>query len=165
MEVETPARIAIIGAGPIGLEAALYARYLGYEVDVYERGQVVDNVLTWGHVRMFSPFRLNRSTLGLAALRAQDENYHTPADDALLTGQEWADRYLIPLSASDLLSDAVQTSTTVVQVGREDFLKTDLATDREASPFRILLRESTGRERTASADVVIDTSGVFGNHN
>ena len=27
MAVESPARIAVLGAGPIGLEAALYARY------------------------------------------------------------------------------------------------------------------------------------------
>ena len=38
MAVDTPAKIAILGAGPIGLEAALYDRYLGYEVDVFERG-------------------------------------------------------------------------------------------------------------------------------
>ena len=34
MAIDTPARLAILGAGPIGLEAALYARFLGYDVDV-----------------------------------------------------------------------------------------------------------------------------------
>ncbi|MEC9117285.1 MAG: FAD-dependent oxidoreductase, partial [Planctomycetota bacterium] len=34
MAIDTPATIAILGAGPIGLEAALYARFLGYEVTV-----------------------------------------------------------------------------------------------------------------------------------
>ncbi|HKD37575.1 MAG TPA: FAD-dependent oxidoreductase, partial [Pirellulales bacterium] len=48
MAVESPARIAVLGAGPIGLEAALYARYLGYEVDVYERGRVAEHLLQWG---------------------------------------------------------------------------------------------------------------------
>ena len=47
-------RIAIIGAGPIGLEAAAYARRLGHEVTVYERGRVGENVGRWGHVVMFS---------------------------------------------------------------------------------------------------------------
>ena len=72
MSIETPAKIAVLGAGPIGLEAALYARYLGYDVEIFERGQAAENVLRWGHVRMFSPFHMNRSPLGLAALTAQD---------------------------------------------------------------------------------------------
>jgi len=33
-------RLAVLGAGPIGLEMALYARRLGYPVTVYERGRV-----------------------------------------------------------------------------------------------------------------------------
>ncbi len=36
MAVDTPAVIAIIGAGPIGLEAALYGRYLGYDVRLFD---------------------------------------------------------------------------------------------------------------------------------
>ncbi len=40
MAVDTPATIAVIGAGPIGLEAALYARFLGYDVRIYERDAV-----------------------------------------------------------------------------------------------------------------------------
>ena len=93
MAVDTPARIAVLGAGPIGLEAALYARFLGYDVNIYERGNVADNILRWGHVRMFSPFGMNRSTLGLAALRAQDESYQPPGDEEFLTGLEYLDRY------------------------------------------------------------------------
>src|SRR2546421_4457964 len=113
MELDTPARIAILGAGPIGLEAALYARYLGYDVDVYERGQVAEHVRRWGHARMFTPFRLNRSPLALAALQAQDGNWRPPADEAFLTGREFADRYLIPLAQSDLLSDSIHTGVEV----------------------------------------------------
>ena len=78
MAIDTPARIAILGAGPIGLEAALYAHYLGYDVDVYERGRVADSVRAWGHVRMFSPLAMNCSLLGLAALKAQDQAWQPP---------------------------------------------------------------------------------------
>ena len=67
-------RIAILGAGPIGLEAAIYARYLGFDVAVFDRGTVANNVLQWGHVRMFSPFSMNSSSLGVAALKAQHED-------------------------------------------------------------------------------------------
>ena len=74
MAIDTPAKLAILGAGPIGLEAALYARFLGYDVAIFDEAEVAANVRRWGHVRMFTPFGMNRSPLGLAALAAQDEN-------------------------------------------------------------------------------------------
>ncbi|REJ65049.1 MAG: hypothetical protein DWQ31_19340 [Planctomycetota bacterium] len=165
--METDAgKIAILGAGPIGLEAALYARYLGYQVDVYEQGTVAENVGDWGHVRMFSPFGMNRSTLGLAALAAQDPNWTPPDDDALLTGAEWADRYLLPLAESDLLRGHIHQATRVVGVSRADALKHELIGDdeRRRQPFRLLLEAADG-QRTAEANLVIDATGTYGNHN
>ena len=161
------ARIAVLGGGPIGLEAALYARFLGYDVDIYERRQVAGNVLRWGHVRMFSPFRLNRSPLGLAALAAQDPAYSPPDEEQSLSGRQWAEAYLIPLSQTDLLADNLHQRTTVVSVGRDGPLKVDfLADDRRAdAPFRLLLRDADGGERAAAADIVIDTTGTYDNPN
>jgi thioredoxin reductase len=165
--VDSPAKIALIGAGPIGLEAALYARFLGYNVEVYERGGVAENVRRWGHVRMFTPFHMNRSTLGIAAILAQDPNYHLPTDDAILTGSEWYDRYLHPLSQTDLLIDHIHTQTDVVAVARKEFCKTDWPGDerRGESDFRLLLGHQDRSETDATAEVLIDTSGVFGNPN
>ncbi|MDA1055642.1 MAG: hypothetical protein O3C40_35045 [Planctomycetota bacterium] len=167
MAVDTPARIAVLGAGPIGLEAALYARFLGYDVDIYERGHVADNILRWGHVRMFSPFGMNRSTLGLAALRAQDESYLPPGDEEILTGLEYADRYLLPLSQTDLLADHLRLGIEVIGVGRPELLKgEEIGTEERAdSDFRILCRDTAGAETVVTAEVVIDTTGVFGNPN
>jgi thioredoxin reductase len=166
MAVDTPARIAILGAGPIGLEAALYARFLGYDVSIYERDTVGANVLRWGHVKLFSPFAMNCSPLGLNALRAQNAEYQAPDDAALLTGSEFAQRYMIPLSKTDLLRDAIHEQTTVVAVGRHDWLKTDFANRNERcdDKFRLLLRDASGSERADEADVVIDATGTFGNH-
>lgn len=48
-------RIAIVGGGPIGLEAALYGRCLGHDVRLFEQGEVARGVLSWRHVRMLSP--------------------------------------------------------------------------------------------------------------
>jgi len=85
---ETQPDIAIIGAGPIGIEAALYARYLGYPVTVYERGDICDHVRRWAHVKLFSPFRMNHSSLGASALMAQDPDHQFPAADESHTGQQ-----------------------------------------------------------------------------
>jgi thioredoxin reductase len=170
MAIETPARIAVIGAGPVGLEAALYARYLGYDVDVFERGQVADHASAWGHVRLFTCFGDLRSTLGLAALRAQDPNWRPPADHERLTACEWVDKYLLPLSRSDLLADSIHDHSEVVVVGRDGPLKYELTGDdsRGDHDFRLLVRSTNpddhGREHTALADVVIDATGTFGNH-
>ncbi len=171
MAVDTPARIAVLGAGPIGLEAALYARYLGYDVDIYERGSVAEHVLRWGHVRMFTPFGMNRSPLGLAALRAQEPTYEAPADEELLSGRQFARRYLLPLAQSDLLADSLREHTEVVAIGRDGPLIGDLAGDETRGDynFRLLLAstnpEDHGRQRTAEADVIIDATGTFGHHN
>jgi thioredoxin reductase len=169
--METPARIAVLGAGPIGLEAALYARYLGYTVDIYERGTVAEHVRRWGHVRMFSPFGGNCSPLGLAALAAQDASWQPPGEDALLTGREFAERYLAPLARSDLLVDGLHERTEVLAVSRDGLLHGELVGDelREDRDLRLLLRtispDGHATERTASADAVIDATGTFGRHN
>ena len=162
MAIDTPARIAILGAGPIGLEAGLYGRFLGYDVDIYDQGQVADSVRCWGHVRMFSPFGMNASPLGRAALVAQDSQYVPPAEDALLNGNEYVERYLLPLSQTDLLSDALQLQTRVVAVARPGLLKDQPinSDQRRGAGFRLLLEGTTG-ERTAAADVVIDASGTY----
>ena len=67
----TPSRpkdIAIVGAGPIGLEAALYAEALGHRAVVYERLEAGANISRWGFLELFSPWSLNSSALGLATL-------------------------------------------------------------------------------------------------
>ena len=99
MAVDTPAHIAIFGGGPIGIETGLYARYLGYDVQIFECEEIASPVLMSAQERL--PFRVLRSTLGLAALAAQDPDFNFPADEAELTAREWVDRYLAPLSRTD----------------------------------------------------------------
>ena len=165
MAVDTPARIVVIGAGPIGLEAALYARFLGYDVAIYERGRVADRVRCWEHVTMVTPWRLNVTSLGLAALRAQDTLWSPPAGDSLLTGRQWAAQYLVPLSQTDLLADNLFEKTEVLAVAREDLPPAEPADheddDEQDEPsFTIRVRDATGRERRDTAHVVIDAAGV-----
>src|SRR5688500_16605868 len=165
MAIDAPADIAVIGAGPSGLEAALYARCLGYHVQIYERGRVAENLLRFGHVQLFSPFAMNRSPLGLAALAAQDTGYLPPHDDDLLTALEMAERYLLPLARTDLLADSLQENKQIVSISREGPLKGDFVgnEDRIDLPFRLLLQNSDGHEAIATADVVSDASGTVGN--
>ncbi len=78
-EVESPATIAIIGAGPVGIEAALYGRFLGYEVEIYDTGRPARQATRWNHRRMNVPVHACTTSLGHAAIASHDENYQ-PAD-------------------------------------------------------------------------------------
>ncbi len=182
MAIDTPATIAIIGAGPTGLEAALYARYLGYRVLIFDRGPVAGEVQRWGHATMFSPFAACASTLGLAALHAQDPGWRPPAGDTCLTGRAWRQLYLVPLAQSDLLIDSLHEHCEVTSI--EQIAPSESATtgdesqgndeadgesdgdDEEARPpaFCLALRSTGPSSREpldeATADVVIDASGV-----
>jgi thioredoxin reductase len=156
--------IAILGAGPIGLEAALYAATLGLSFQIYERGEVAEHLQQWGHVRMFSPFGASSTPLGRAALRQEQPRRDLPGAQDLLTGREYRAVYLEPLALLPALCDSLHLQTTVVQVGRKGCSKDDgLALARRAQqPFWLLLRDAKGRERCAEADVVLDCTGVYG---
>jgi thioredoxin reductase len=154
-------RLAILGAGPIGVEAALYAAALGLPFTLYERGRVGEHLRQWGHVRLFSPFGLNGTPLGRARLRAEQPGRSLPGDADLLTGREHLAAYLEPLTALAALRERLRPQTAVLHVGRRGLLKGDLPSDRRAGqPFRLLVRGPDG-ERSDEADVVLDCTGVY----
>ena len=165
MAVETPARIAILGAGPVGLEAALYARYLGYDVDVYERGRVAEHLCRWGHLQLYTPFGATTSPLGLRAIAAQESAWKSPAADTLLTGSQLAEMYYQPLAQSDLLADSLHLNTEVLAVARGNLLKGELSGEERAETGLRLLCAAAAAQHHAMADVVIDATGTFGRHN
>ena len=98
MTKPSPPRVAILGAGPAGLEAAAYGRSLGWPVAVYEQGVPGAHVERWGFVRMFTPFGANVSPLGRQAILREAPLHEFPPDTALLTGAEYKAAYLTPLA-------------------------------------------------------------------
>lgn len=143
-------RIAILGAGPIGLEAALYARYLGYPTEIFERNeQPASSVLV--HEGQIGNYRELVSTLGVAALKAQEDGWQALGGTLELTGPEWHAAYLLPLAQSDLIADVLHLGTEVVSVDRRD--------DDEDVSFQIHCRGAGGNEIVFLADIVIDTAG------
>jgi threonine dehydrogenase-like Zn-dependent dehydrogenase len=150
MEDDPQPRIAILGAGPIGLEAALYARYLGYPSEVFER----ENEPSYQLVQCggYLHFKYLASTLGIAALRAQNPDWHPPKDDEQLTPYQWREKYLLPLSKSDLVADVLRLGTEVLSIRRSD----------DDSDFEIVCSSNQG-EKIAEVDIVIDCTGKAGN--
>lgn len=166
MSKSDPPRIAILGAGPVGIEAALYAKALGLPVAVYERGEVGEHLARWGHVRLFTPFSWISTPLGLEAIRREHPQHHIPAASDLLTGNDFRDNYLMPLTLTAGLCDCIHMKTEIISIGRGNFFKTDPATDpkRASAPFRILVRNDKQQERIEEADVILDCTGTFGKH-
>jgi cation diffusion facilitator CzcD-associated flavoprotein CzcO len=155
-------RLAILGAGPIGLEAALAAADRGWPFTVYEAAPTVaGHVRDWGHVRLFTPWSMNVSERARAALGDA-----APAGDALPTGHELADRVLDPVAALPAVAPHVRTGTRVRAIGRQGLLKHEAigSPERTRHPFRLLVDDGAG-ERVEHADVVLDCTGTYGNPN
>jgi thioredoxin reductase len=157
-------RLAILGAGPIGLEAALYARALQMPFTIYERGRPADHVWRWGHVRLFSPFGMNVTPVGRAAAKKQKPGQEFPRDDACLTGREHVSAYLGPIA--DSLQGNLQADTLILQIGKRGLHKEDdpNGAGRAKQPFRLLVRDKQNRERIDEADVVLDCTGTYAQH-
>lgn len=160
MAVDTPATIAVIGGGPIGIEAALYARFLGYDVRVFERHEIVSTL------RQAAPgtemiWRESVSPLGIAALSAQDPTWQPPEPTAAVSAAELAERYFLPLAQSDLLVDGIALGSEVVGIER-DLAPGEVVEEDEVAGFRLRIRSASG-ESVETADVVIDASGAAEN--
>ncbi|MCZ6695813.1 MAG: NAD(P)-binding domain-containing protein [Acidobacteria bacterium] len=163
MRAGTP-RLVIIGGGPIGLEAALHAAERGYDVKVLEAGGVGENCRRWGHLRMFSPWGMNCSPLGLRMLGREGIRPYEEVESSP-TGLEYVAHYLRPLARSPLLRGRVKEGCRVIAIGREGLTKSDRIGDpsRGTIPFHLLV-ERGGRRRVVEADLVIDGSGTYDRH-
>jgi hypothetical protein len=109
---------------------------------------------------MFTPFGMNATPLGLAAVRREKAGRSLPADGDTLTGRQFVDAYLKPLAESDALIESLHLEETVVQIGRARSLKKSEAVER--LPFRLLVRDAKGQERLDTADVILDCTGTLG---
>jgi hypothetical protein len=159
-------RIAILGAGPTGLEAALAAAEAGHPFTLYEAAPTVaGNVRAWGHVRLFTPWEMNVSPRMRRHLEAAGRD--VPGGSECPTGDDLAARLLEPLAALPEIAPNLRLGARVIGIGREGLLKhEEIATPaRGRHPFRILLADASGREWTERADVVIDATGTWGNPN
>jgi hypothetical protein len=158
-----PARdtLAVIGAGPLGLEAALAGLDHGFDVHVFEQGEVGSHPLAWGHVRMFTPWRMNLGAHSRAHLEAA--GWQAPDPEALPTGLELCERYLQPLARLPELAGRVHAFSQVVQVSRHGLLRNEGGDEgqRAARPFRLLVRDQGGRESLLHAFTLVDASGVY----
>lgn len=155
-------RLAIIGAGPVGLAAAAHAAERGIETIVLEQGETVgDNVRRWGHVRLFSAWEHN---IDRAAERLLGTTgWNSPEAKQYPTGKELCEQYLEPLARHPSLAGAVKLGHRVTAMSRLGIDKTKTSGRAEA-PF-VIQAIARSRPVTIIAQAVIDASGTWHNPN
>ncbi len=157
--------IAILGAGPIGLEAALAASQAGYPFTVYEAAPAVaGQVRAWGHVNLFTPWDLNVSPRMRAALTAA--GLEVPAGDACPTGGELVEKVLQPIAELPQIKDHLRLGTEVRRIGRQGLLKHEEigSAERARRPFRLLVSDADGESRPEGAPAERRPAGAQAEH-
>jgi hypothetical protein len=163
MTTYTALPVAIIGAGPVGLAAASQLLSRGIEPLVLEAGPTVGtNFRSYGHVRLFSPWRYNVDRTAEALLAST--GWRKPDPEALPTGNEFLDQYLLPLSAHPGIAPRLRLGTRVRAITRVGTDKVRTAR-RERAPFLLRVESASGEMTDIQAAAVLDASGVWATPN
>ena len=154
--LDPPGSIAIVGAGPLGVEAALYGRFLGYNVTLIEAAGIGHSL----RVHYESPLPIMPheclSPLAISALHAQDPAILSQT--LPMTYQDWVEKALKGIVAGDLLegrlrcpSRVTQISTVPVELDEED------SEDDDPIPpdFRLELTSVYGQADPLDSEAVI----------
>lgn len=155
VNIQSGLPIAIIGAGPVGLAAAAHLAERGLPFAIFEAGSEAGAAIrSWGHVRVFSPWRYNIDAASRRLL--ERAGWSAPDEDALPTGDEIVNRYVMPLAETDTIRPYLRFRAEVVSVGRKDFDKVRTE-GRDAQPFELRFAD----DRVFEARAVIDASGTW----
>ncbi len=148
--LEPPGVIAIIGGGLLGLETALYARFLGYEVQLFEALEIGQRWLDEGDQAVqFLPGR-GISDLALQAVRTQAED-PLALQTLPTTAGDWARQIIRPLAEIDLLAGRVHAGHRVTDVRR-------VPNEEDPDEFDFQIR-CAASDAVWDAEAVVDTAG------
>lgn len=151
--------VVVLGAGPVGLDAALALAEAGRDFLLLEAGpRVASGVRGWGPVELFSPWEIDLSPRMRRALGKALEDLEL---DACPSGDELCDRALEPVAQSEAIEPHLRLGHRVVAVGREHLLKPEeIGTGtRAAQRFRLLVDTPDG-ERVLFSRFVFDCTGA-----
>ncbi|MFY8116848.1 MAG: arsenic resistance N-acetyltransferase ArsN2 [Roseateles sp.] len=154
--------VAVLGAGPVGLAAAAQLLERGMPFVLLEAGDSVGrNLLDYGHVRLFSPWRYNIDAS--MARRLSASGWTAPPEDELPLAAEVVERVLRPFAALPELARALKLGARVSALSREGMDKVKSA-GRERAPF-VLRYQQDGREHELRARAVLDATGTWNQPN
>ncbi|MFG0263042.1 MAG: hypothetical protein ACF788_11675 [Novipirellula sp. JB048] len=165
--LDPPGSITIIGAGPLGVEAALYGRFLGYDITLVEAAGIGHSM----RVDYESPLPIMPheclSPLAVSALQAQ--NLQWLPRTLPMSYRDWIETALKGIVAGDLLEGrlrcplrATKMVTVPVELDEdEDEADAHHSDDDEPIPpdFRIELTDVHGQTETLESEAVIVAIG------
>ncbi|MBD3942920.1 FAD-dependent oxidoreductase [Microbacterium sp. NEAU-LLC] len=151
--------VAIIGAGPIGLAAAAHLVERGIDFLIFEAGdEVAASVRSWGHTRLFSPWKHLVDPASRRLLEQQ--GWVLPDPERAPSGAELVEKYVAPLAALQEIAPCIRTGAEVIGVTKEGMDRTRTA-GRAATPFSLRVRTADGEVEDIAARAVIDASGTY----
>jgi hypothetical protein len=138
MTLDPPGRIGIFGSGPLALEAALYGRFLGYEVTVIDGGQTCDYLRTIEETPISLLPSRALSVLAWSAIHAQDpDSLDSFSNMQVITVRDWLNAGPRKLIETDLLQDRILNGHRVSKI---EFVEASVFDESIDTPQR----ESTG---------------------
>jgi len=154
--------VAIIGAGPVGLAAAAHLTVRKQPFILFEVGDsVASNILSWKHIRVFSPWKYNIDKAARQLL--SETEWLAPDDEGLPTGEELFLRYFKPLSELGAIKPHILLNHRVVSIGRKNMDKMK-SWGRQELPF-VVQAQHESEVRQYDVKAVIDASGTWGSPN
>ncbi len=154
--------VAVLGAGPVGLAAVAQLIELELPFVVLEAEEHVGaNLLDYGHVQLFSPWRYNVDAAMARLL--QPTGWQHPEPSELPLAGDIARRVLQPFAQLPQVSAALRLRTRVLSVSREGYDKVKTQ-GRESAPF-IVRAITDGRPIELRARAVIDSTGTWNTPN
>ena len=162
MEKDKSLPVAIIGAGPVGLAAAAHLAVRKLPFILFEAGDTVAaNILSWKHIRVFSPWRYN---IDKAAKQLLDStSWQAPNEEALPTGKELYDQYFKPFSELAVIKASLKLNSKILSIGKKNIDKMKMR-DRDEAPYVVLVNQS-GEVHQYEVRAVIDASGTWNSPN
>ncbi len=156
-------KVVVIGAGPVGIATAAQLLQKGLVPVVLEQGETAGRaMLEWGHVRVFTPWRLMIDPAVVALLH--EAGWETPDGDHIPTGKEIVEQYLIPASQITPRKDHITLGVEVTAVSKRGMSKS-VSRGREDAPYTIHYTDAEGGAQVIEAASVIDASGTWSNPN
>lgn len=152
--------IAIIGGGPVGLAAAANLSERNIPFIIFEAGSTVgSNMLDWGHVRMFTPWKY---TIDKSAERLLNRHgWIKPNEEGYPTGKDMVEKYLIPLANLPQIKPRLQLFSRVISISKKDIDKM-ITNGRDDEPYIVTILQGV-ETRSIEVGGIIDASGTWKN--
>lgn len=156
-------QVVVIGAGPVGIAAAAQILERGLTPIVLEKGESAGAaMLEWGHVKVFTPWKYLVD--GAVERLLKKAGWVYPEKDAMPTGRDIVERYLVPAATQTRLKDVIAYEAEVRAVAKTNLSKSSSA-NRESTGYSVHYRLPDGEQKIVYADAVIDASGTWSSPN